>query len=157
MSVLAKSILSRLSFIELRAKQRLWHRLFRGCKNTKKNRIRKNTPYDGCHTDKPASLPQRSSKAVSAPYQHWLLSACCPLDVRLLSAFKADIKRTSSGQQADNNRSGYVQVLCYVRFMVWAFRACFSVCYVLKNYFPNARYLRFFMYFCSLIGLSSLN
>ena len=36
--------------------------------------------------------------------QHWLLSACCPLDVRLLSAFKADNKRTTSGQQADNNR-----------------------------------------------------
>ena len=33
-----------------------------------------------------------------------LLSACCPLDVRLLSAFKADNKRTSSGQQADNKR-----------------------------------------------------
>jgi hypothetical protein len=33
-----------------------------------------------------------------------LLSACCPLDVRLLSAFKADNKRTSSGQQADNNQ-----------------------------------------------------
>jgi hypothetical protein len=27
------------------------------------------------------------------------LSACCPLDVRLLSALKADIKRTTSGQQ----------------------------------------------------------
>jgi hypothetical protein len=39
------------------------------------------------------------------PYQHWLLSACCPLDVRLLSALKADNKRTSSGQQADNNQS----------------------------------------------------
>ncbi len=35
---------------------------------------------------------------------NWLLSACCPLDVRLLSAFKADNKRTSSGQQADNKR-----------------------------------------------------
>ena len=33
------------------------------------------------------------------------LSACCPLDVRLLSAFKADNKRTSSGQQADNKRT----------------------------------------------------
>ena len=36
-----------------------------------------------------------------------LLSACCPLDVRLLSALKADNKRTSSGQQADNNQCWY--------------------------------------------------
>ena len=31
------------------------------------------------------------------------------LDVRLLSAFKADNKRTSSGQQADNNQSWYLE------------------------------------------------
>ena len=37
--------------------------------------------------------------------QHRLMSACCPLDVRLLSAFKADNKRTSSGQQADIKRT----------------------------------------------------
>jgi hypothetical protein len=30
------------------------------------------------------------SNAPFSPYQHWLLSACCPLDVRLLSALKAD-------------------------------------------------------------------
>ena len=36
-----------------------------------------------------------------------LMSACCPLDVRLLSAFKADNKRTSSGQQADINQCWY--------------------------------------------------
>ena len=33
---------------------------------------------------------------VIASGQHWLMSACCPLDVRLLSAFKADNKRTST-------------------------------------------------------------
>ena len=43
-----------------------------------------------------------SPNSVSAPHHLCLLSACCPLDVRLLSALKADNKRTSSGQQADN-------------------------------------------------------
>ena len=32
-----------------------------------------------------------------------LLSACCPVVVRLLSALKADNKRTTTGQQADNS------------------------------------------------------
>ena len=35
-----------------------------------------------------------------------LLSACCPLVVRLLSALKADNNRTTSGQQADNSPTG---------------------------------------------------
>jgi hypothetical protein len=52
----------------------------------------------------PESPFRQRFKVLFHIYQHWLLSACCPLDVRLLSAFKADNKRTSSGQQADNRR-----------------------------------------------------
>ena len=35
------------------------------------------------------------------------MSACCPLDVRLMSAFKADIKRTSSIYEPAKNAPGY--------------------------------------------------
>ncbi|MBR4715594.1 MAG: hypothetical protein IKP34_05385, partial [Bacteroidales bacterium] len=46
-------------------------------------------------------------KAVFGPYLVRLLSAGCPLVDRLLSALKADNKRTTSGQQADNNQCWY--------------------------------------------------
>ena len=51
-----------------------------------------------------SAITFRPKTTAFSPYQHWLMSACCPLVVRLLSAFKADNKRTSSGQQADNNQ-----------------------------------------------------
>ncbi len=44
-------------------------------------------------------------RVVIASGQHWLMSACCPLDVRFKSGHQADNKRTTSGQQADNKRT----------------------------------------------------
>ena len=41
--------------------------------------------------------------AVSTPLILRLMSACCPLVVRLLFDYKTDNKRTTMGQQADNN------------------------------------------------------
>ncbi|MBR4715493.1 MAG: hypothetical protein IKP34_04880, partial [Bacteroidales bacterium] len=60
------------------------------------------------------------------------------LDVRLLSAFKADNKRTSSGQQADNKRCWYGEKGALewpkeLRFALWSGRgwsaACGSGCF----------------------------
>ena len=84
---------------------------------------RRGVPRSGgvCRTISP-STPQTyrplkrpllpSPNSVSALHQHRLLSACCPLDVRLLSALKADNKRTSSGQQADNKVVRLMSACC---------------------------------------------
>ena len=68
-----------------------------------------------------------------------LMSACCPLDVRLLSAFKADNKRTSSGQQADIKRTSTGVGTVVERRRSLAFRA------VMRAHFRVAfERLRFF-------------
>ncbi|MBR6130386.1 MAG: hypothetical protein IKQ20_00835, partial [Bacteroidales bacterium] len=51
------------------------------------------------------SLQNASYSAEFAIVFHCINTGFCPLVVRLLSALKADNKRTTSGQQADNKRT----------------------------------------------------
>ena len=63
-------------------------------------------------TCSPQSPPCATSWPASSSPLLALLSACCPLVVRLLSAFKADNNRTTSGQQADNRATGDLSHPC---------------------------------------------